>query len=194
MEEQADAIPDDTLILKYRAGDPQAFHALYHRYKTRLYSFCLTLLQNQSDADDALQEIFRYLVRRIQVYRPQGRFKSFIFQIAHSVSMDILRKRHRTMPLAEDYDVPTDPPAQQGPQEEELARLRACVARLPEPYREIMVLRLADETPYEEIAEILSLPLGTVKSRIHQAVILLRRLLAQESSYPGATPPVDDEG
>jgi RNA polymerase sigma-70 factor (ECF subfamily) len=190
----APQLSDDDVVRLCQKGKEEAFRSLYYRYRTRIYSFTMTILRNPSDAEDALQEVFRYIFSKIQAYRPEGRFKSFIFKIAHSVSIDIVRKRSRQASIPEDYDIPSE--TAEPPHSEELDQLRACIARLPSMYREVMVLRLIDDLAYEEIAEVLSLPLGTIKSRIHHSVMLIRRMLKQlrgeSATEPWSEPPEEN--
>lgn len=175
-EAEPRAPSDDDLIRRCQASDDrEAFLALYERYKSRMYSFTLTLLRNPTDAEDAVQETFRYIFSKLHSYRPQGKFKSFIFKIAHSISIDIIRKRGRQAPLPETLEMGFEPAEPERAREVE--QLRACYGRLPRIYREIMALRVADELAYEEIGEVLGVPVGTVKSRIHHAVELLREML-----------------
>jgi RNA polymerase sigma-70 factor (ECF subfamily) len=166
---------DDELVQSCREGKKEAFAALYYRYRTRIFSFCLTLVRNPSDAEDALQDAFRYIFSKIGSYEAKGRFKSFIFKIAHSVSIDILRKRSRQASIPEEYEISAEP--EETPRAEQVEQLRGCIARLPSMYREVLALRVLDDLAYEEVAEVLELPLGTVKSRIHHAVALLRKML-----------------
>lgn len=168
-------LTDDELVGQCQRGQKEAFTALYHRYRTRIFSFCLTLLRNPSDADDALQDVFRYIFSKLRYYESKGRFKSFIFKIAHSVSIDILRKRARQASIPEEFEIPVE--QVEPPRAEQVEKLRACIAQLPPMYREILALRVLDDLAYEEIGEVLQLPLGTVKSRIHHAVSLVRKML-----------------
>jgi len=187
--EQARAPSDDDLIRrcqKHEAEDREAFLTLYERYKGRIYSFALTLLRNPADAEDAVQETFRYIFTKLNAYKPQGKFKSFIFKIAHSISIDIIRKRGRQAPLPESFEQGFE--TAEKDRAAEVERLRACYARLPRVYREIMAMRVADELAYEEIAEVLGVPVGTVKSRIHHAVELLREMLKSVKKGAGLAP------
>ena len=186
--EQARPPSDDELIRRCQKRgeeDREAFFALYERYKGRIYSFALTLLRNPADAEDAVQETFRYIFTKLHTYKPQGKFKSFIFKIAHSISIDIIRKRARQAPMPESFELSFE--AVEKERAAEVERLRACYARLPRVYREIMAMRVADELAYEEIAEVLGVPVGTVKSRIHHAVELLREMLKSVKEGAGLT-------
>jgi RNA polymerase sigma-70 factor (ECF subfamily) len=169
------ALTDDELVALCRKGEKDAFTSLYQRYRTRIFSFCLTLLRNPSDAEDALQDVFRYIFSKLHFYESKGRFKSFIFKIAHSLSIDILRRRARQTHIPEEFEIPFE--QVEPPRAEQVEQLRGCIARLPQMYREILALRVLDDLAYEEISDVLHLPLGTVKSRIHHAVSLVRKML-----------------
>lgn len=173
---------DDELVEQCKQGQKEAFSGIYYRYRTRIFSFCLTLLRNPSDAEDALQDVFRYIFSKLRYYESKGRFKSFIFKIAHSTSIDILRRRSKQANMPEEFEIPVE--ETERPRAEQIEQLRICIAKLPPMYREIMALRVLDDLAYEEISDVLDLPLGTVKSRIHHAVSLVRKMLRSFKREP----------
>ena len=173
---------DDELVEQCKQGQKEAFAAVYYRYRTRIFSFCLTLVRNPSDAEDALQDVFRYIFSKLRYYESKGRFKSFIFKIAHSTSIDILRRRSKQAVMPEEFEIPVE--ETERPRAEQIEQLRICIAKLPPMYREIMALRVLDDLAYEEISDVLDLPLGTVKSRIHHAVSLVRKMLRSFKREP----------
>ncbi|HXK94763.1 MAG TPA: sigma-70 family RNA polymerase sigma factor, partial [bacterium] len=127
-------------------------------------------------------------------YNDQGRFTSWMYRIAHNHCMDLFRRNHR-MPVEEENGEPEradsilDRLESDGPsprdllmEQETFDMLEAAVGQLPEAIREVYILRAVHDVPFKEIAEIQNAPLGTVLSRMHQAVQRLRHILADEDA------------
>jgi RNA polymerase sigma-70 factor (ECF subfamily) len=122
-------------------------------------------------AEDLLQDTFvRALRHRDRLYRAVSQ-RAYLFGIARHVGLDALRRRKRLDELVE-------PPAAPGAREDaRLETMRAAITELPAPQRETLMLKLQHELSYEEIAEVLAIPVGTVRSRLHHAVLHLRLIL-----------------
>lgn len=177
---------DRLLALASSGGDGQAFALLVEAYERPLYHFTFRMLRDREEAADATQEAFVKAYRGLRTFRPEFRFSTWLFAIAHHTCCDRLN-RSRRMPLADQPDHPEPPDAASGPEDEAIrsdqrSRLLAAIADLPERYREAITLFYLRDRSYEEVAEILGLPLGTVKTHLHRAKVRLRRLL--ESGEP----------
>ncbi len=172
---------DEDLMLRVAKGDADAFAQLYHRHKEGLLNFCYRMLRNWEDAGDVFQDAFRYLHAHAATYQPSAKFATYLFHIARNMCIDVLRRRKRwnLQQLDTQIDVADDPPAavlpmEQGELEE---KVKKAMEELPEPYREVVHLRVIEDMAYEEIAEVLECPVGTVKSRLHSGLGLLRQIL-----------------
>lgn len=162
---------DDDLVALARKGVESAFAELYHRYKVPLFNYCVAMVRSMEDAEDALQDTFRYFFMRLGTYVHQGKLKPYLYRLAHSFCIDILRRRQRApRPLEADVPLPEG-------STDVVEHVRKCIGELPEAYRTVLTLRLLHDFSYEEIAETLDCPMGTVKSRIHHAIELLRKCL-----------------
>lgn len=177
-------LSDEDLMLRVAQGDPDAFARLYERHKEGLLNFCYRMLRNWEDAGDIFQDAFRYLHVHAATYRPTARFTTYLFHIARNMCIDVLRRRKRwnLRPLDPHIDVPDGPleaapPLEQGEIEE---KIRKAMEELSEPYREVVHLRVVEDLAYEEIAEVLECPVGTVKSRLHVGLGLLRQILRRK--------------
>ena len=165
-----------------RAGGQSAQLVVAH-YAPRLLRFFSHLGEENSNCEDLTQEVFLNLVRKKARYEERGRFAAYIFQVAYCVWVDKRRKRQTaTMPNEElkSIERPQDCatlPIQQIIREEDAARLRAVLRKLPEDQRVICELGLLEEMPYRDIAKVLGIPEGTVKSRMFAAVRKLKDLL-----------------
>jgi RNA polymerase sigma-70 factor (ECF subfamily) len=172
---------DEDLMLRAKAGDAEAFAALYHRHKEPLLSFCFRMLHNWEDAADVLQDAFRYVHAHAATYRPTARFSTYLTHIARNMCIDILRRRRRwnLQQFDPGIDVPDDAPDRGTPleREEVEASIQRALDEVPEPYREVLHLRIVQDLPYEEIAQVVDCPVGTVKSRLHSGLAMLRQAL-----------------
>jgi RNA polymerase sigma-70 factor (ECF subfamily) len=160
------------------------------RYQHRLYRYLLRLVRQPATAEDLFQQTWLRVIERIQSYNPQHSFEGWLFALAHNLAIDFLR---RYQPESLDDPLPSgDSRAETisgtgpGALEQLLARERAgwmadCVAELPLVFREVLTLRFEEEMRLEEIAAVLRLPLGTVKTRLHRALKHLRRAVEEKA-------------
>jgi RNA polymerase sigma-70 factor (ECF subfamily) len=123
-------------------------------------------------AEDLVQDTFARALRQIQHLRAAVTPRAYLFGIARHVGLDALRALHPTPPLPADFAAPSV-----ASEDDRLDALRTAIAALSEPHRETLLLRLQHDLSYAEIAAVLDLPLGTVRSRLHHAVLALRATL-----------------
>lgn len=128
-------------------------------------------------AEDLVQDTFVRAIRSFPRLRQSVSPRAYLFGIARNVSIDALRARRPTTELANEPAAPEpDTP------DDRLPAMRAAIAQLPEPQREALQLKLQQELSYEEIAEVLAIPIGTVRSRLHHAIATLRAALNPSAS------------
>ena len=180
------AVGFDSELTRLRSGDVEAAAALMERYQHRLYRYLLRLVRQPDVAEDLFQQTWLRVMERIGSYDPELRFDGWLFALAHNLSVDYLR---RYRPESLDEPLPSGDARAEviagsapGALEQLLERERAgglaeAVAELPFPFREVLTLRFEEEMQLEEIAGVLALPLGTVKTRLHRALKHLRRTL-----------------
>ncbi len=170
---------DEALFERLRAGDMAAFDRLYERLEGPLFGFIRTRLGDQAEAEDVLQETFLAALRERSRADALRSVRAWLYQVAHNLCLNRLRSRRRAgkaMEVVGRDDAAVDPtgPAQTALEAAERARgLAAAVGRLPAPLAELYHLR-ASGLSYEEITAITEVPLGTVKSRMHELVKRLR--------------------
>lgn len=179
---------ESALIQKCRKGDPDAIRRLIELYQGPVFHLVWRTVGNEEDARDLVQETFLRAIRALDRFDLSRPFRNWIFRIAQNLAIDHLRRnRIRTVSLDADEDDPNGlrPPvlADEGPGPEEdheqvwlQGRLAELVASLPPEYRTVVHLRHREQLAYEEIAEVLGVPLGTVKARLHRAHRRLRVL------------------
>lgn len=171
MSRSAERIYDEYLVLGCQAGDEEAFAELARRWHPRLVRRAVALLGNLADAEDAAQEALMAIARSIRGLEDPTRFASWAFRILARRASDQVREacsRRRTDGAAE----APPPPAPEGHDE-----VRSAVERLPGEYRSVLELFYRVELEVAEIAEVLGIPEGTVKSRLHEGRARVRQAL-----------------
>lgn len=165
---------DGELIKRLAAGDAAAAEAFVERHYADILRYCLWHVPSPALAEDAAQETFLKFLRHLGRYQHRGRCRTFLFQIARHTCIDMARQRHwQDAPL----EAAPEPAANDAALAEWQAawQLRQMVAALPEPQREIVLLRFGQELTLREIAAVTELPLRTVQSRLRAALKVLKR-------------------
>jgi len=178
---------DAELLKRYREGDERAFREIVERYKNSLYSFLRRFLNRQDLVEDVFQETFLQLFASRDSFDVDRPLRPWLFTIAANKAKDALRKmqRHSSMSLgaiADSGEVSVDDvvnilssykttPSDEVTKDETARRVREIIAEMPDNLRGILILAYFEQFSYKHMAEILSIPIGTVKSRLHTAVM-----------------------
>jgi RNA polymerase sigma-70 factor (ECF subfamily) len=169
---------DDDLIALALSGRGDAFGTLVERYERAVYYLALRTMREAEEAKDAAKEAWIKAYRALASFRPGAKFATWIFTICYRVCCDRLAKRKRfTGEEPPDVADPAAGPEQAVEAADDALRLRAAIAALPEKYRVVITLFHLQGRQYEEIAAVLDLPLGTVKTHLFRAKDLLRAAL-----------------
>lgn len=156
-------------------------------------TYAVRVVRRREDAEELVQDAFVRAYRSLETFRGEARFGTWFIQILHNCCLSHLgRKRALELPLEEDGEGPAQTlaseeadPLQQMEESERGALLAAHLLRLPTPYRAVLTLFYVQELQYEEIARVMSLPLGTVKTHLFRARERLRRNLLQSMAHEG---------
>jgi RNA polymerase sigma-70 factor (ECF subfamily) len=169
-------------------GDMRAFEELYQRHNRRVYSLCLRMTQNVSEAEDLAQEVFIQLFRKIGSFRGESAFTTWLHRLTvNQVLMHFRKRGVRMEQTTEDGETPvqvvtgTENPNAM-PVVDRIA-LDKAIAQLPPGYRTVFVLHDVEGHEHEEIARMLGCSVGTSKSQLHKARMKLRKLLKQRSLF-----------
>jgi RNA polymerase sigma-70 factor, ECF subfamily len=177
---------DEELVRLFLGGDRSAFGTLVERHERRVYNLAYRMLGRPEDADDATQEVFVICLRKLGGFQGRSAFSTWLHRVALNVCYEALRKRSRERVVDQDEIEP--PP---DPDHADAAVAAADVHRalqlVPDEFRAVLVLHDLQGMPYEEIAEALGAPVGTVKSRLHRGRVALGRVLRGEHRE-GAAP------
>lgn len=168
------AVEDADLISKARRGDVEAFNLLISRWEKRVYNYLLRILQNREDALDLSQDVFLKAYQSLRKLEDPERFAAWLFRIAHNEAYSLFRKRK---PETEKEAATGEAVSGTFPIELSLA-VSSALGRLSADQREAVVLKVYQGFKFEEIAEILSCPVSTVKSRLYTAFELLKTELS----------------
>lgn len=194
-----DDSPDNELLQLIKAGDEDAFVTLYRRRHAGIYRFAVQMSGSQSLAEDVTQEVFLALIGGSETFDPaRGSLNSFLYGVARNQTLRRLRRDRGHVPLestnansngnGEDDDGLTSnsKPFDELVRNETIESVRRAILSLPERYREVVVLCELEEMSYAETAEVLSCAVGTVRSRLHRARLLLGdKLRSAEAEEPG---------
>jgi RNA polymerase sigma-70 factor (ECF subfamily) len=180
---------DADLVVRALAGREDGFEELVRRYQRPIVAYVYRMVGDYDTALDLAQEVFIKVYNSLGRYRPEFKFSTWIYRIAHNASIDHLRRagstRTEEMEVAGDggstFEKPIASksltPEQETERGERRAEIEEVVRQLAPAYRELIVLRHSHDLSYDEIAEVTGLPLGTVKNRIFRAREAMRELL-----------------
>jgi len=183
---------DFVLVQQATCGDQKAYAELMGRYRDAIYYMLLKMVNNASDAEDLTIEAFGKAFKNIQQYTPNYAFSTWLFKIATNNCIDFIRKRKATTisldqndddpeKSSPDIQAPILDPEEEMIKEQKQKMMRDIVSKLKPRYRKLIELRYFREFSYEEIAEELELPIGTVKAQLFRARELLFNILKNTS-------------
>jgi len=175
---------DEQLIGRFQAGDERAYVELVNRYKDRLLNFVFQFLGDMEQAEDVVQDTMLRLYEKKHYYKEIAKFSTWIYTIARNLANTELRKRKRRKTtylshMSKDerqYEIPAvqDNVDQSLHNEFIQDRIKSAISKLPEHYKTVIILRDIQELSYDDISNIVGVPLGTIKSRINRARLQLQ--------------------
>lgn len=198
---------EEQLIRRAQQGDNGAFEELLLLHQKKVYNLCLRMNANPDDALDLSQEAFLRAWRSLGQYQFEASFSTWLFRLTSNICIDFLRrkKRRQETSLTESYDDSDEgaelsvPDAQPGPEQQAITNetkieLARAMEQLSPEHREILQLRVIEDLQYEQIADILGVRVGTVKSRLARARLSFRKILKAGNYFDSASSePVEGE-
>jgi RNA polymerase sigma-70 factor (ECF subfamily) len=194
MQEGYAPLDDTQLIERIKAGDFEAFETIVSRYQERVFGLALSMLRDEVEAQDVVQETFLNVFRKIDTFRGDSAFSSWLYRIAANNAMMKLRGKRREMQVSVDEGLPRfdgeghhvvpveDWTRRVDHRMENLelgSKIREAVDKLPEKYRIVFLLSDVEELSMKEVGEVLGLTVPNVKTRLHRARLFLRAELAR---------------
>lgn len=179
-----DKVTDETLIAQFQKGNVQAFDVLVRRYKDQLLNYVFRFVGNRVDAEDIVQETFLRVYKNKHYYKEIAKFSTWVYTIAGNLAKTELRRRKRRKIFSvsnfvndeRDFDIPD---TAHNPEKEVDSSMKdnviqRTIEKLPPKFKEVILLRDVQGFAYEEISQILNIPLGTVKSRVNRGRLKLQ--------------------
>ena len=181
---------DHRLIAECLQGDTAAFGVLVRRYQERLYNTVYRMVGNAEDAYDVVQEAFLSAYQSLESFKGDSLFFTWLYRIAVNTAISLKRKQRAVVSIdagrnGEPGIDPHDPSEANRPghameQAEQQRRIRQALARLSPEHRAVLVMKDMEGQKYETMAEVLDVPIGTIRSRLHRARLELRELLEKD--------------
>jgi RNA polymerase sigma-70 factor (ECF subfamily) len=188
---EAVSADDHPLILACLQGDTTAFGVLVRRYQDRLYNTVYRLVESAEDAQDVVQDAFLNAYQSLDGFKGDSQFFTWLYRIAVNSAISLKRKRRIVLSIdgarnGQATIEPQDPsdltrPGYQLEQQEQERRIQQALARLSPEHRAVLVMKDMEGQKYEAMAEVLQVPIGTVRSRLHRARLELREVLENEA-------------
>jgi len=187
---------DPNVVKRAQQGDSDAFAALFHAHKARIYSVCLRMTNNAAEAEDLTQDAFLQVFRKIATFRGDSAFSTWLHRIAvNTVLMHFRKKSLSQVSLDEPYSNSDGAKLRReyGTRDNRLAgcvdrvALASAIKELPHGYRTIFLLHEVEGYEHQEIAEMLGCSVGNSKSQLHKAKLRIRELLARSETRPANT-------
>lgn len=191
------AATETQLIARAQQGDEQAFAALFEAHKRRVYSLCLRMLGNPTEAEDLTQEAFLQLFRKIGTFRGESAFSTWLHRLSVNVVLMHLRKKGISQISLDETENSQGEPVKRdyGDDDRRLVGsidrigLNRAIAELPPGYRTVFILHDVEGYEHNEIAEIMNCSIGNSKSQLHKARLKLREWFQQRHRQQGRTSP-----
>ena len=185
-------LTDEQLVRKYIDGNNKAFDTLLHRHKSRLYSYIIRIVKNKDLAEDIFQETFVKIIMTLRQgrYIESGKFSAWLSRIAHNLIIDHFRQEKAENNMSSD-DEDTNLPNRRDLCEENIedimvndqikADVRRIIDALPDPQKEVLVMRYYNDMSFKEIAETTGVSINTALGRMRYAILNMRRIAAENN-------------
>lgn len=187
--ENIHALTDGELIAKAIVGREDSFEELVRRYQRPITNYVYRMLNDYDSSLDVTQEVFIKVYNSLRKYSSEYKFSTWLYRIAHNAAIDHMRRNSMVQQSIEtensdgtyqlQLESPNPNPEQDRERSEWRLEIEAVIKCLPEPYRELIVLRHSRDLSYDEIASVTSLPLGTVKNRLFRAREMMREIFIE---------------
>ena len=190
---------DDLLVRRFQEGSADAFEVLVKRHGTRVYNLCLRILGDADEAADVSQDTFLAALRKLSTFRGDSAFTTWLHRVAVNACYDSLRRKRRRpmLQMVRDEDEERPETSLPAPDHADEVVFSVDVARalqeVPEEFRVVLVMADVQDLPYEEIARVLEIPVGTVKSRVFRGRAALGRALGGSRGEPSRASGASEE-
>ena len=172
-----ETISDEELVGKVRSIDQELYVLIVDRYQNKLLRYATSLVKDEHKAADIVQDSFIKAFINLQGFNVTKSFSSWIYRIVHNEAMNNVKKYRKEVPLSDDVDFSSDEDIEKNLERKEtIEQVVRCLGEIPLLYAEPIELHFIEEKSYEEISDILRIPIGTVATRINRAKILMKTI------------------
>lgn len=170
-------LSDEKIVEKVRSDDQELYYIIIERYQNKLLRYATNILKDEHRAVDVVQESFIKAFTNLQSFNAKMKFSSWIYRIVHNEAMNVIAKYKNEIPMPEDIDFESEEDIVDSLSKEEIKeRVNNCLSRMPYLYYEPLSLFFLEEKSYQEISDILRIPIGTVGTRINRAKVLIKKI------------------
>lgn len=170
-------LSDEEIVGKVRSVDRELYALIIERYQSKLTRYATHLVNDKDKALDIVQNAFIKAFINLHGFDTKKKFSSWIYRIVHNEAMNSVKKYQKEIKMPEDFDFPSDEDiTKEFEQKENIAKVETCLSKIPLLYSEPLSLYYLDEKTYEEISDILRMPMGTVATRISRAKIAMKHI------------------
>jgi RNA polymerase sigma-70 factor (ECF subfamily) len=191
--EHSEPISELALVRAAAAGDSDAFEKLYQQHYKRVYAICLRMLGNPAQAEDITQEVFLLVYRKLDSFRGESAFTTWLHRLAVNQVLMYLRKRGIKLEQTVDDEQLLQLQSERRVSVVDRIALEKAISELPPGYRTVFVLHDVEGFEHLEISRMLGISIGTSKSQLHKARMRLRDLLSKEADAYGSSGEMADE-
>lgn len=176
-EERNKKLSDEEIVEKVRSNDQELYALIVERYQNKLFRYANNLIKEEHKSADVVQESLVKAFVNLNSFDTEKKFSSWIYRIVHNEAMNALKKNQKEISIPDDMDFQSDEDIEDDfIQKEVVAKVEKCLGEMPVLYSEPLILRFIEEKSYEEISDILRIPMGTVATRISRAKILMKHI------------------
>ena len=168
---------DEELVKIIRSENKELYSEIVKKYQDKLFRYAVNIVDDSDKATDIVQQTFIKAFINLNGFNTKKSFSSWIYRIAHNESMNLIKKYKKEVNILPDFDIPSENDIESDfTKEETVIEVRKCIKEIPVLYSEPLSLYYLEEKSYEEISDILRLPVGTVGTRINRAKALMKKI------------------
>lgn len=168
---------DEEIVLYIQSKDQEVYFVIVERYQAKLFRYVNSIVHNLAKTTDVVQETFIKAFINLQSFDNKKKFSSWIYRIAHNESINAIKKNNKEVSFEEDFDIESSENITDNFEKKEIIdNIQKCIKKMPLIYSEPLSLYAVEDKSYEEISDILRIPMGTVATRISRAKILMKNI------------------
>ncbi len=176
------SMSDELLVEKIRSKDKNLYAFIVERYEKKLMKYASYLINDQHKAADAVQESFIKAYVNLNSFNTKKKFSSWMYRIVHNEAINIIKKYKKEVSLSSNFDLPSKTNIEDEMNKKEIIeKAKNCLSQMPIIYSEPLALYYLEDKSYEEISDILRIPMGTVATRINRSKVIMKNICQKKN-------------